>query len=162
MLKFLPVLISVFLVGCECTDDSCTSQQAPAVDTSGSGVVQSDVMVSDTLVAQLGDKTKVYFDFDKYVVKSEYSAVLQDQASWLQAHPGVMAVIEGHCDERGTREYNLALGEKRANAVKDHLISLGVDGNRLQVISYGKDRPLVLGSTKEAWAQNRVAITIQK
>jgi len=155
MYKYLALLATVgFLAGCDCTD-GCNGDQ----NANDSGMVNTDVNATDALTAQLGDKTKVYFDTDKYNVKTQYHAALQDQAAWLKAHAGVAAVVEGHCDERGTREYNLALGVRRANAVKDYLVSLGVDAGRIQTISYGKDKPLVLGSTAEAWAQNRVTVT---
>jgi len=82
------------------------------------------------------------------------------QAQWLQRYPTKRGTIEGHCDERGTREYNIALGERRANAAKNYLVSLGVDASRLTTVSYGKERPVALGSDESAWAQNRRAATI--
>jgi peptidoglycan-associated lipoprotein len=85
---------------------------------------------------------------------------LEAQANWLKATPGFTVILEGHADERGTREYNLALGERRANSVKEFLVSLGVDGSRIQTISYGKERPAAEGSTSEAWAENRRVVTI--
>jgi peptidoglycan-associated lipoprotein len=88
------------------------------------------------------------------------AAALRAQAQWLQRYPQVRATIEGHCDERGTREYNLALGERRANAAKNYLVSLGVDASRITVVSYGKERPKAMGSNESAWAQNRRAATI--
>ncbi|MCJ2179716.1 peptidoglycan-associated lipoprotein Pal, partial [Novosphingobium album (ex Hu et al. 2023)] len=102
----------------------------------------------------------IYFDTDKYDIDSMDQAALTRQAQWLMQYPGKRASIEGHCDERGTREYNLALGERRANAAKNYLVSLGVDASRLSTISYGKERPVALGSNEEAWAQNRRAVTI--
>ena len=85
---------------------------------------------------------------------------LAAQARWLLANPNVRASIEGHCDERGTREYNQALGERRANATRDFLVSQGVPTSRLQVTSWGKERPVATGSNEEAWAQNRRAVTV--
>ena len=82
------------------------------------------------------------------------------QANWLKSSPGFQLLVEGHCDERGTREYNLALGERRANSVKEFLSSLGVDPGRLTIISYGKERPAAEGSTSEAWAENRRAVLV--
>jgi peptidoglycan-associated lipoprotein len=108
------------------------------------------------LVASAGDR--VFFDFDKYDIRPDAQVRLESQAEWLKAYPQVTAAIEGHCDERGTREYNLALGERRANAVKNYLVALGIDPNRLVTISYGKERPEVLGSNEWAWAQNRRAV----
>ncbi len=87
-------------------------------------------------------------------------ATLQSQATWLRANPAVRVIVEGHADERGTRDYNLALGERRANSAKNYLATLGIDPSRIQVISYGKERPAALGSTEEAYAQNRRAVTV--
>ncbi|UIP06349.1 peptidoglycan-associated lipoprotein Pal [Erythrobacter sp. SDW2] len=109
---------------------------------------------------QMAGKDVIYFDTDRYNIDSADAEALQRQAQWLLRYPGKRATIEGHCDERGTREYNLALGERRANAAKNYLVSLGVDPSRLSVVSYGKERPVALGSTESAWAQNRRAVTI--
>ncbi len=87
-------------------------------------------------------------------------ATLRKQADWLKRYQNVTVTVEGHCDDRGTREYNLALGNRRAAAVKRMLVSLGVAGNRVAVISYGKERPIVVGDNEQAWAQNRVGITV--
>jgi peptidoglycan-associated lipoprotein len=87
-------------------------------------------------------------------------ATLQTQAQWLARYPNARVTLEGHADERGTRDYNLALGERRANAAKNYLASLGVDASRIQTVSYGKERPQALGSNEEAWAQNRRAVTV--
>jgi len=109
-------------------------------------------------VQNVGDR--VFFDFDKSVIKPEGRTTLQRQADWLKKYGSVTVTVEGHCDERGTREYNLALGERRATAVRNALTTLGVSANRVKVISYGKDRPIVPGSNEQAWAQNRVGITV--
>lgn len=103
---------------------------------------------------------RIFFDTDKYNIDAQDQATLRSQAQWLIANPGVNVVVEGHTDERGTRDYNLALGERRANAAKNYLASLGVDPSRITTISYGKERPVALGSNEEAWAQNRRAVTI--
>ncbi len=105
------------------------------------------------LIANVGDR--VFFDFDRYDIRPDAQVRLEAQAEWLKTYRHVTATIEGHCDERGTREYNLALGERRANAVKNYLVALGIDPNRLSTISYGKERPEVVGSNEWAWAQNR-------
>ena len=102
----------------------------------------------------------IYFDTDKFDIDSEDQAALRQQAQYLLQYPNIRGTIEGHCDERGTREYNLALGERRANAAKNFLVSLGVPANRLTVVSYGKERPIATGSNEAAWAQNRRAVTI--
>ena len=113
---------------------------------------------AEDFVLNVGDR--VFFAFDKYNLTPEARRTLERQAAWLQRFPSVTATIEGHCDERGTREYNLALGERRANAAKAYLVALGVDANRLSTISYGKERPEALGSNEAAWAQNRRAVTV--
>ncbi len=112
----------------------------------------------EDLVYNVGDR--VFFDFDKFDIKPADRETLTRQAAWLQKFPAVTVTIEGHCDERGTREYNLALGERRAQAVKDYLISLGVDPARVATISYGKERLVELGHTEAAWSQNRRGITV--
>ncbi len=106
----------------------------------------------------VGDR--VFFDFDKSVIKPEGRTTLQRQADWLKKYANFTVTIEGHCDERGTREYNLALGERRATAVRNALVALGIPANRLKTISYGKERPAVLGSNEAAWAQNRRGVTV--
>jgi len=111
----------------------------------------------EDLVVNVGDR--VFFDFDKFNIDAEAQATLKLQAAWLKRNPSVTITIEGHCDERGTREYNLALGERRANSVKDYLITLGVNPSRVDTISYGKERPVAIGSTNAAWAQNRRGVT---
>ncbi|MCS6930728.1 MAG: peptidoglycan-associated lipoprotein Pal [Acetobacteraceae bacterium] len=112
----------------------------------------------EDLVANVGDR--IFFDFDRAVIRPDQRPVLERQARWLAQYPSVQVTIEGHADERGTREYNIALGQRRANAARDTLVALGVSGARIQTISYGKDRPAALGSTEEAWAQNRRAVTV--
>ena len=111
-----------------------------------------------TLNAQAGDL--VFFDLDKSTLKAEGRTTLEKQAAFLKQFPQVTVTIEGHCDERGTREYNLALGERRANAAKDYLVALGIAAGRVKTISYGKERPVAMGSNEEAWAQNRRAVTV--
>ncbi|MCF8710374.1 peptidoglycan-associated lipoprotein Pal [Rhizorhapis sp. SPR117] len=103
---------------------------------------------------------RVFFDTDKFNVDAQDQATLQSQAQWLVANPGVRVTIEGHCDERGTREYNLALGDRRANAAKNYLVTLGIDPSRITTLSYGKERPDAIGSDEGAWAQNRRAVTV--
>lgn len=102
----------------------------------------------------------IYFETDRYNVDSTDAAALQTQAQYLGQYPQVSITIEGHADERGTREYNLALGERRANAAKNYLTSLGVAASRISVVSYGKERPIALGSNEQAWAQNRRAVSV--
>ena len=101
----------------------------------------------------------VHFDFDQYNVQESDKAVLGRQAAWLAKYPAVRVTIEGHCDERGTREYNLALGARRANAVKEFLVSQGVSTARVETVSYGKERPVCTQSDEACWAQNRRGVT---
>jgi len=108
-------------------------------------------------VINVGDR--VYFDFDRYEVRSDATALLDAQAGWLKRFPAVQVRIEGNCDERGTREYNFALGARRASTVRDYLIARGVAGARITTISYGKERPIDPGSDEQAWARNRNART---
>ncbi len=102
--------------------------------------------------------TTVYFEFDKSTLNSESLIILQKQAKFLKNYPSVKIIIEGHCDERGTREYNLALGDRRATAVRDFLVANGIDDKRFKIISYGKEKPLVGGSNFTSWAINRRAV----
>lgn len=99
----------------------------------------------------------VFFEFDKYRLVPEAKSTLESNAAWLKQHTDIKVQIEGHCDERGTIEYNLALGERRSTSVRNYLMSLGVDGNRLFTISYGEERPAAMGHNEEAWSQNRRA-----
>lgn len=114
---------------------------------------------ADFLAFTRGQDT-IYFETDRFNIDSEDVAALTTQAQWLMRYPDKRATIEGHCDERGTREYNLALGERRANAAKSYLASLGVDAARIATVSYGKERPVALGSDEGSWAKNRRAVTI--
>jgi len=146
---------------------ACTSKPETAADTSGTGQASgTQVAVAaapapgsqEDLVVNVGDR--VFFDFDRYELKPDARAQLEKQAAWLRNYPQVTVTVEGHADERGTREYNLALGERRADAARNYLIALGIDANRIQIISYGKERPAALGSDETAWAQNRRAVTV--
>ncbi len=109
------------------------------------------------LVVNVGDR--VFFGYDRYDLTPESQRSLELQAEWLARFPNITVTVSGHCDERGTREYNLALGERRANAVRSYLIALGVNESRVSTISYGKERPAVMGSNTSAWSQNRRGVT---
>lgn len=109
------------------------------------------------LVANVGDR--IFFGYDRYDLSPEARSVLEAQAQWLSQYPTLSITVEGHADERGTREYNLALGERRANSVKNYLVALGVSPSRVNTISYGKERPAVPGSNDSAWSQNRRGVT---
>lgn len=108
----------------------------------------------------MAGRDTIYFDTDRYNIDSEDQVALQGQAQYMMQYPAVRATVEGHADERGTRDYNLALGERRANAAKNYLVSLGVPAGRITTVSYGKERPIALGSNEQAWARNRRAVTI--
>ena len=127
----------------------------------GSGGIGSRNIVPGSqqdLEASAGDR--IFFAFDRSDISPEAREILARQADWLRRYPNVSVTIEGHCDERGTREYNLALGERRAQAAKNVLVALGIPASRISTISYGKERPAVVGSTEEAYAQNRRAVTV--
>jgi peptidoglycan-associated lipoprotein len=158
-LKALSLLAAVsLLAACETAPDQGATAAgggqaaAPATTTGIRPGSEQD------FVANVGDR--VWFAFDKSVVTAEGRKILEKQADWLKKYPNVTVTIEGHCDERGTREYNLALGERRATAVKNVLVALGIPANRMTTISYGKERPAVVGSNEAAWAQNRRGVTV--
>ena len=130
----------------------------PGVDPADVELTELPAMQAD-LVAKAGSDT-IYFGTDQYSLDSASQATLAAQARWMLANPRVRASIEGHADERGTREYNMALGERRANATRDFLVSQGVPTERLIVTSWGKERPVAAGSDETAWAQNRRAVTV--
>lgn len=113
---------------------------------------------AEDFIVNVGDR--VFFGFDKSDLTPEATATLDRQAAWLKQYPAVTVTVEGHADERGTREYNLALGERRSASVKNYLAALGVDAARVQTISYGKERPQVVGSNEAAWTQNRRGVTV--
>jgi peptidoglycan-associated lipoprotein len=133
---------------------------APPGGPGGPGGISATQIVpgsQEDLAQTAGDR--VFFAFDRSDISPEAQQTLTRQADWLRRYPNVMVRIEGHCDERGTREYNLALGARRAEAAKNVLVALGTPDSRISTISYGKDRPVVVGSDEAAWAQNRVAVT---
>ena len=145
---------------------ACSSDEVVTGDSSGSGETAMTDTVTEGTVApgtiqdfmqNVGDR--VFFDFDRYDLSGEAQSQLQRQAAWLGQYPAVTVTIEGHADERGTREYNLALGERRANSVANYLVALGVDKGRISVISYGKERPECAESNEGCWAQNRRGLT---
>ncbi len=113
---------------------------------------------SDDFVVNVGDR--VFFDLDKAVLTASAQRTLERQAAWLTQYPSATIMVEGHCDERGTREYNLALGDRRATSAKNYLVQLGVDPNRIETISYGKERPDAIGHNEAAWSQNRRGVSV--
>ena len=125
--------------------------------TAGAGDTTQATNTVEYFNVVVGDR--VFFETNRHELTSEAQFVLSKQAQWFAANPGTTAVIEGHADERGTREYNLALGARRANSARAFLIGQGVDGGRLHAVSFGKERPVALGSTGQAWSQNRRSVT---
>lgn len=159
--KILPFAMAALLVAA-CSDTQ--TPIAPVSDiTAGGEVAKPSPVVtvpgSQADLQQTAGDT-VHFDTDKSVLTAEARSILERQAAWLQKYPAVKLQLEGHCDERGTREYNLALGDRRATAAKNYLISLGVSAARLSTISYGKERPVAFGSDDSSWAQNRRDVSI--
>ena len=136
---------------------------ACATTTKKSGQMQGDVYTGNETVEYLatGVKDRVFFATNKSVLTTAARDTLRKQAAWMRKNKKVTVTIEGHADERGTREYNLAIGERRANSVKDYLMTYGISGNRLSVISYGKERPVNSGSNPLAWSQNRRSVTVK-
>ena len=118
---------------------------------------QQKIQIEETLKEEMTkfENEDIHFDFDKYYIRPDAAEILKKKAQWLKEHPEVHLLIEGHCDERGTEEYNLALGERRANSAKEFLVSLGIDPKRISIISYGEERPVDPRSCEEAWAKNR-------
>jgi peptidoglycan-associated lipoprotein len=154
-LRFVIGFAAALLLGACASDQPATDGSASA--TSGGAGAPPPGSIEEFQVS-VGDR--VFFDYDSYEIRPDAQNTLQQQAAWLQQYGQYIVTIEGHCDERGTREYNLALGERRANSVRNYLVALGVDGNRLQTISYGKERPEMPGSDESAWAQNRRGVTV--
>jgi peptidoglycan-associated lipoprotein len=159
--KSLVLLAAVAVTGLSAcakkSPESLPPDPGPSITQTGTGIVPGS---QADFLAQMNGRDVIYFDFDRYNIDAEDMAALQAQAQWLSRYPNKLATIEGHCDERGTREYNIALGERRANAAKNYLVSLGIADSRLSTISYGKERPAALGSDEAAWARNRRAVTI--
>ena len=166
-------LLVFFLAACSTTPkDTADSSGSGSTSTSTSSDVSSgssdesssselasiEPGSQEDLIVNVGDR--VFFNYDSSELDSDAQELLQDQVAWLKQYSNVSVIIEGHCDERGTREYNLALGEKRAQSVKNYLINLGISADRVSTISYGKERPSVVGSNDGAWAQNRRSVTI--
>jgi peptidoglycan-associated lipoprotein len=147
--RFLILIVAVgLLAACETAPrDGSSASSASAAD--GSSVF-ADSNVVDT----------VYFDYDSSVLSDDAKAVLSAQAAYLSSNPSLTLVVEGHCDERGTREYNLALGERRATAARDYLVAQGVNAARIKTISYGKERPTFVGSNDYAYSRNRRAASV--
>jgi peptidoglycan-associated lipoprotein len=138
---------SLLLTACSSTKEEAPT---PVTQTQPSKIVPGS---AEDFRVNVGDT--VLFDLDQHSIRADAQGILQKQAAWLKQYPAVRLMVEGHCDERGTREYNLALGDRRAYAVKEYLVSLGVDAARLQTKSFGKERPVCAESDDSCWQQNR-------
>ncbi len=137
---------------------SSSSDSSSSASSSSSSSASDAKATAESELAEIGNT--VYFEYDSSALTSAAQAGLDRQAAFLKANPSVVVTIEGHCDERGTREYNLALGDRRASAARDYLIANGINAARLRTVSYGKERPAVVGSTETAWSKNRRAATV--
>ena len=167
--RFLAMCAVAFLfTACETASnvagDSASGSSSSSATAAGS---TSSSASSSTTATQMSDAEKlaqvgntVYFGFDSSELAGEAQATLDRQAAFLNVNPTMVVIIEGHADERGTREYNLALGDRRAVAVRDYLLAKGLNAARVRTVSYGKERPAVSGSNEEAWAKNRRAATV--
>lgn len=172
-LKVLSLMAALLLVSaCESTPDgssgSANSSGSRAGGRGGIAGIDGGALKNpnakpgsvEDFVDNVGDR--VWFGFDSADVNDEGRATLDKQAAWLKEYGSVSITVEGHCDERGTREYNLALGQKRASSVKKYLVAAGVPANRIETVSYGKERPEATGDSEEAWAQNRRGVSVIK
>ena len=167
----LAVVMAFSLAACSSSDEELVVDQQEVMSSEREGITEgaalSDIYdeslsnptagSQSDLVVNVGDR--VFFGYDRYDLSSQARATLENQARWLSQYPTLNVTVEGHADERGTREYNLALGDRRANSVKNYLIALGVSPSRIQTISYGKERPAVPGSNSTSWSQNRRSVT---
>ena len=166
-IKILSVLAAVALLGaCETATEESAKTSGGGASTTPAKTMAKPMMKKtgimagsqQDLVVNVGDR--VFFDYDKFNVRPDQRSVLDKQVAWMKANPSVTVVVEGHCDERGTREYNLALGERRSTAVRDYLVARGIDASRVDTISYGKERPVAFGGDEAAWSQNRRGVTV--
>jgi peptidoglycan-associated lipoprotein len=158
------LLLGVALAGCTKKDKTAQLPPDPGLSAQqeGEGFGGPGAAIPGSqadFLASIASDT-IYFDTDRYNVDSADAAILQSHAQWLARYPGKAIRIEGHADERGTRDYNLALGERRANAAKNYLVGVGVSPARITTVSQGKERPVALGSDEASWARNRRAVTI--
>jgi peptidoglycan-associated lipoprotein len=149
--------ISTALLAAACSTNKPAT--APAGDGGASASVEQTIVPGSARDFQVNVGDRVLFDYDRSDLDESDRATLQKQAAWLAKYPQVTLTVEGHADERGTREYNIALGARRAQSVKEYLVSLGVNSSRLDTISYGKERPVCVESTEACWAENRRGVS---
>ena len=153
---FLVLIFGMVVTACATKK---TTESASKIDSQ----IQSDVYIGTDTVGELakGVPDRVFFATNESLLTTKSRDTLRKQAAWLRENTNVNVVIEGHADERGTREYNLALGERRANAAKDYLMTYGISADRITVISYGKERPVDPGSNPLSWSKNRRSVTVK-
>lgn len=145
------LIAAVAIAGCSSTEEATEDAGASA----GTGTTATESVSTGGETSNLLSQRVVYFDFDKSAIRADAYEALQAHAQYLANHQGSTIRIEGHADERGTREYNMALGERRANAVRDYMVANGIASFRIETISYGEERPVAYGSGEANWAQNR-------
>ena len=158
-MNLIKILRNAFLVVLACLIlSACATKKVATI-----GQMQGDVYTGTDTVEYLADGVpdRVFFATNESILTTRSRDTLRKQAAWLRENSEVTVVLEGHADERGTREYNLALGERRANAAKDYLMTYGISSNRISVISYGKERPVDSGSNPLAWSKNRRSVTVK-
>jgi peptidoglycan-associated lipoprotein len=162
-------LAALLMAGCSSKPKAAAAPEAKPVVTSASPTAvpeappavreeprpQAQARVSVDELNRRGYLKDTFFDYDRHEIRQDQRDVLAKDAAWLQERPEVKVMVEGHCDERGTAQYNMALGQQRAQVVKDYLVQLGIDASRIQIISYGKEKPFDTGHDDKAWAQNR-------
>ena len=154
--NILLIIMAAFILS------ACAAKTTKKIETQTTQIT-GDTYSGDETVKYLatGVPDRVFFATNKSVLTTASRDTLRKQAAWLRENKNINVTVEGHCDERGTREYNLALGERRANAAKDYLMTYGISGNRIAIISYGKERPVNSGSSPLAWSQNRRSVTVK-
>jgi peptidoglycan-associated lipoprotein len=157
-------LLMVYVSGCGKKPQPTTTEKPPVTETQTQPQDTSGRITPGKVTEEPAPSgfMKVYFDFDRYYIREDAKPALEQNAKVLKANPNMRILIEGHCDERGTVEYNLALGERRAAAARQYLMDLGIDGSRISTISYGKERPVAFGHDEASWQQNRRAEFVQK
>jgi peptidoglycan-associated lipoprotein len=172
MLKKLFILVALFsIAACSSKDKKPTDSSFTIEDHAKDGQENYQTLDSANAADELNKQTqaqieevevqdRVFFELNSRDVDDSSKKILDNQIAWLKSDPTIKVMVEGHCDERGTREYNIGLGERRANSVKNYLVNGGIDSSRISTISYGKERPAFIGSGEEIWAKNRRAVTV--
>ena len=159
MKKICLLLLALFFV------TACSSKKYDTINTEEEAEVVDQKQSEKENVLDVKDKVerisdRVYFDFNKDCLTAEAKVILDSTAEWLEKNPDIKLLVEGHTDERGTKEYNIGLGQRRASSVKKYLESKGIDASRIKIISYGKEKPEFAGSNEEAWSKNRRAVSV--